>query len=149
MLKEVQPPRRVLVLGQPLCPHGMGDSWHLSCHSLPAVGSPQPCAWRSAPRISRQALPHAGAMVWSEPLPQTRANPSSSRAGCRTWLSLPALARICYTSSWKDLCSAALLVSRETLLHRANICTSSHMEAAAQNKREFLRQLYRKTFLKS
>lgn len=50
--------------------------------SLPAAGSPQPCAWCLAPRIPKQALPHAGAVVWSEPLPQTRANPSSSRAGC-------------------------------------------------------------------
>lgn len=106
MLKEVQPPRRVLVLGQPLCPHGMGDSWHLSCHSLPAVGSPQPCAWRSAPRISRQALPHAGAMFWSEPLPQTRANPSSSRAGCSppaqaAWPCVPR------SSLWLALCCLA------------------------------------------
>lgn len=39
MLREVQPPLRVLVLAQPLCPHGMGDSWHLSFHSWPAPAS--------------------------------------------------------------------------------------------------------------
>lgn len=78
MVKEVQHPLRVL--GQPLCPHGMGDSWHFSFHSqcLPAAGSPQPCAWCIAPRIQRWALPHAGAVVWSEPLPQSRANPFST-----------------------------------------------------------------------
>lgn len=83
MLKEVQPPLRVL--GQPLCPHGMGDSWHLSFHSQPvsaSSGVPSALCMMLSSEDPKMALPHAGAMVWSELLPQTRANPSSSRAGC-------------------------------------------------------------------
>lgn len=39
VLTEVQPPLRVLALGQPLFPHGIGDSWHLSFHSRPVPAS--------------------------------------------------------------------------------------------------------------
>lgn len=74
---------RVLALGQPLRSRGMGDPWHLSfgCWPVPASTGVASARRHFALRTPRRGLPSTGAAAQSEPSPQIRANPCSSRAG--------------------------------------------------------------------